>query len=105
MTPLRSVQNRAATAGTMRSATIRTSPTMRRPTTVTPMTSAISARSTARTGTPLARAKPASKATSVSGRRRRTSASVTSAAPPAMVSASARSIPAVEPSRKLSSPA
>ena len=101
----RSVQNRAAAGGMMRSATIRISPTILRPITVTPMTSPIITRSVRSRSIPLARANPRSKLAMVIGRRNSTTSASARAPPPAMRTASAKSIPAVEPRRKLSSPA
>ena len=102
---VRSVQKRAATVGMMSRATIRTKPTILRPITVTRVTRPMTRRSVRRTSMPVAAANSASKATRVMGRRRATTSRVVNAPPPAISTASAKSIPAVEPRRKLSSPA
>ena len=86
-------------------ATIRISPTILSPITVTAITSPIIARSTRRVSMPEAAAYSGSKATSVIGRRRSQVAATASVPPTAITTASPRSIPAVEPSRKDSSPA
>ena len=102
---MRSVQKRAVTAGMISSATTRISPTSFSPMTVTAITSPIIARSILRTWMPEAAAYSGSKDTNGIGRRNSTTAPTAKAPPTAMTTASWNSMPAVEPSRKLSSPA
>ncbi len=87
------------------SATIKISPTIFSPTTVTAVTSAIMAKSIRASGHPAPAVYSGSNAAKVIGRRSSATSKTATVPPPAITNASLRSIPAVAPKRKLSNPA